>query len=1120
MGINGIKFKKRIESSREQYIPTTWSMVYGNSFPIGAVCRYDCYGNTLIGLCYRILHIAGVVSTYDDLENLIKLENSTDISDSKGNLSIINRLLFQAYNKQQVFEVSILGSLFNVELKSNSFRNPISIVINNEIEIYFEYNSQLELKIIKKSKRYEIIFVLMTHKNIIENDLYQDIEGNYVKNVFKEEDEQELKRKDTDEGDCNQSEQLVEISNAFEKAYMVKSAAINIKRDLESIHIDEEHMRVITVNKNIFYQISNIEFVLLKWIIERIELEFTKGCEKISESKMEEIIRGITKTAKINRRLMMEIFFYNNLELSPTNFERIKEVLKMDGNMLHTIANSSNGIRICSKQPYEEPLVANSEKNRSGDSEFSKYKYPTCDNMEHYQYEKMLMRAFEEQRHIRGCFIDVYHDLHSSGISQDIIINIVNNRKTFLKVAYGRYVLLNWVIERVERELEQEKLISKFRMNQIVQEVAKLKRYDDSEVKKIFFSESNFLDSGDLVLVKQRLFEQNSIWVQKITEEILTEIPQSISNDGNPLSSKDPFNVGLNSTILSTGISDMNQEIKLAAVDLGDSFNGMYDRFCIFMKIKNQVRFDKLLIGHNTYDIRKFCNLTRCFCDSSLVQLLDECDLKKASFYRVASKNTPITSFMQAITEVSRDISDRDWDCLNRHVVLGNETLEEIGKKYKISRERVRQIISKTERKLRKHSNFLVQYYICLSEVFTFTNVFSIKDINRYMHGLPENIDEMIKALNIINLVFEDHFFILEGYVYRISSEKFIEEISGLGQNTNNGLMIMKKTLKSAMVNLGYSFSNINDALILIGKHKRVLSSPEKEYVFIKDSKPTNVDIAKWILFNIGRPVHYSIVLEHYIKFTGEMNYPARNILATLDRSEEAGIVRTFTGTYGLVDLGAIKHIAAEDIAEDILRTKGRPMHYSEIISLAREQTDAKENTIYAFLNISEKFISNNDGVYALLEWENSLDPSYQQKREVERVLISHGYNVFSRYALEYQIGDSMFKYGTLRFPSNMPLEVEPVVKIIDCNNEEYSLKYDVKYNYINRIDTVLNLKGIRLGERIWIELFSADTVRLFNEEEYKSYLKGEIVFDESKSNTNVESDHVDDILNIFFKEE
>ncbi|MEK7579976.1 MAG: sigma factor-like helix-turn-helix DNA-binding protein [Patescibacteria group bacterium] len=277
-------------------------------------------------------------------------------------------------------------------------------------------------------------------------------------------------------------------------------------------------------------------------------------------------------------------------------------------------------------------------------------------------------------------------------------------------------------------------------------------------------------------------------------------------------------------------------------------------------------------------------------------------------------------NFTDSISKILKSLNPRTQDVISRRFGLkagGVETLESIGKKYKITRERVRQIEEAALRELRK--NF---------DSFELNNrVSEIKNI-------------------------------FQQYGSIIRQDFLFYEFSGSSRyNKTNGTLVLLMTISS-------NFENY----------------PENEDYYeiwtLKD--PSYISRAKEIVSKVmtsfkrqGSVVPEAELVPFFGKASQESTGDKKIILSYLSLSKRIG--KNIFGETGLADWPEIRPKGIKDKAFLVLKRTGKPLHFREIAdtinSYKFDSKRANFQTVHNELIKDKRFVLVGRGLYALSEW-------------------------------------------------------------------------------------------------------------------------------------------------------
>ena len=295
---------------------------------------------------------------------------------------------------------------------------------------------------------------------------------------------------------------------------------------------------------------------------------------------------------------------------------------------------------------------------------------------------------------------------------------------------------------------------------------------------------------------------------------------------------------------------------------------------------------------------------------------------------------------METINVLLSHLTDKEKDVVKRRFGLhsdSKQTLEEIGKHYGITRERVRQIENLSIRKLKElqelreeiltaekvTSQLLEQYGGVMEEEFFLENILNYLDTREGSENALLFLADHIFSDNI-NKVKQDKDF---NHLWRIGTvdtdtlKEVIAEI--VAQIENHGKPIMLKDLLDNFKNSEYYSKN----------KEKFLSAT----TFLE---ATEEDIDK--------------VLESYLR-------ASRRVKSNL--FEE----------WGLISWGTVQPKKINDKIYIVLKKSGQPMHFVDIAKSINEtkfdEKIAYPPTVHNELILDDKYVLVGRGIYALKEW-------------------------------------------------------------------------------------------------------------------------------------------------------
>jgi len=315
----------------------------------------------------------------------------------------------------------------------------------------------------------------------------------------------------------------------------------------------------------------------------------------------------------------------------------------------------------------------------------------------------------------------------------------------------------------------------------------------------------------------------------------------------------------------------------------------------------------------------------------------------------------------------------------------GKKTLEEIGKEYHITRERVRQI-----------------------------EVTSVKQIRKQV----KDKEEYIQAVNVIEQILKEQGGVIEesdliDKIRQLVTERLSENVIIFFLNLVKDKFITVKETKN--IKAGWQLADFNENLLievlkviqdLIEKQNKVLSfndfwakfketeiyskeqtALEKEVFlsFVKISRKLKSNpfgdwgMSSWnlispkrmndkiylVLKHHGKPLHFKHIAERIneVEFDGKKAHPAtvHNELI-LDHSRYVLVGR---GIYALKEWGYKPGIVS-DVIKDILRSADEPLNRRQVINEVLKKRIVKDTTIILALTNKDNFKKLSDGTYQI----------------------------------------------------------------------------------------------------------------------------------------------------------
>lgn len=378
---------------------------------------------------------------------------------------------------------------------------------------------------------------------------------------------------------------------------------------------------------------------------------------------------------------------------------------------------------------------------------------------------------------------------------------------------------------------------------------------------------------------------------------------------------------------------------------------------------------------------------------------------------------------VEIITNLFSELEERERDVLIRRFGLGGEgkeTLEEIGKIHKLTRERIRQIETTSIKRLRQ-----------------------LKNLDNYLGGL-KNI--------IINLL-EEHGGLMEKeYLFN----NLVNFSIGGGKNGANEMKHKRHFDFLISKLLHEEFEAIGDSEHFKDSFKLKYQSLEHLEALAKELLEKIQEIKK--IFMTEELVDLSKGLAAYKnnqeKFSPAGSLDISGILANDLFKEKADVVngnkviysilqaakkieQNKFGLWGINDWREIKPKTINDKIYLILKNSGKPMHFAEIADkinqISFDKKKANAATVHNELILDEKYILVGRGLYGLKEW------GYQKGTVadvIEKIMAESGQPLNREEIINKVLGQRMVKKATI----NLAL----------MNRDKFEITADEKYKIKN----------------------------------------------------------------------
>ena len=341
----------------------------------------------------------------------------------------------------------------------------------------------------------------------------------------------------------------------------------------------------------------------------------------------------------------------------------------------------------------------------------------------------------------------------------------------------------------------------------------------------------------------------------------------------------------------------------------------------------------------------------------------------------------------QTLVNILTALSEREQEIIKmRHGLSGSEkkTLEDIGKKYNVTRERIRQIENTSLKKINKNFNQTI-----LKEIEDIANatlsehggLMSEINLIAELLAIPGDSEENRAAIRfILNELLSHRFYFVKEAKHHHGFWKTpeanvdlfhdtIDNIRNLIDSHGDTLTLDELINKIETTDFYTSNDDLTDKVVInfISVSKKLKSNPYEEWGLVEWSNITPRrmnDKIYLVLKKKGKPMHFTDIADtiNQMSFDHRKAYPAtiHNELI-LDKK----YVLVGRGIYALKEWGYKPGVVADVIA-DILKENGRAMSKKEITEAVLEKRMIKKTTITLALMNKDRFIRDEKGRYAL----------------------------------------------------------------------------------------------------------------------------------------------------------
>jgi len=339
------------------------------------------------------------------------------------------------------------------------------------------------------------------------------------------------------------------------------------------------------------------------------------------------------------------------------------------------------------------------------------------------------------------------------------------------------------------------------------------------------------------------------------------------------------------------------------------------------------------------------------------------------------------------LVSILEALSAREQEIIKlRHGLAGYEkkTLEDIGKKYNITRERVRQIENSSLKKIVKNFN---QSY--LKEIELLANstlaehggMMSEENLTDELLTMPGPGSENVAAIRFILNELLNHRFSLvreskDYYSFWKTPESSLDYFDSVIDNltrlvrTHEQCLLLEHLMGQVKQAEFFTKDDSLTEKILINFlqiTKKLEANPYHEWGLVEwsDISPRRMnDKIYLVLKKENRPLHFTEIADiiNKMNFDQRRAYPAtiHNELILDDKYVLVG-----RGIYALQEWG-YKPGVVSDVIADVIQGSGRPLSKKEIIAEVLKKRIIKETTIALALMNKDKFIRDEKGRYSL----------------------------------------------------------------------------------------------------------------------------------------------------------
>ncbi|MCA9356513.1 MAG: sigma factor-like helix-turn-helix DNA-binding protein [Candidatus Paceibacterota bacterium] len=331
----------------------------------------------------------------------------------------------------------------------------------------------------------------------------------------------------------------------------------------------------------------------------------------------------------------------------------------------------------------------------------------------------------------------------------------------------------------------------------------------------------------------------------------------------------------------------------------------------------------------------------------------------------------------QITKKLMSELQDRAYEVIaGRYGLVDEEkkTLEAIGKKYNITRERVRQIESAALASIRKSDN-----YKDVASIFE-----ELEEIIQEM-GSVVSEDELLESItkdrltqNHINFYLvlgdnfhkhkEDEHFVARWTVKKDVAEKIHGAVKNLYSSLSEEELLSEPDIMDMFVkeleDVAHDYKDTEIVKRWLCLSKGICPNPLGDWGRASSSsvKTRGIkDYAYLVMRKHGSPMHFKEVAKAIGETFGKKTHTAT---CHNELIKDSRFVLVGRGMYALKEWGYKKGVV-RDVISDILKKKG-PMSKEEIIDQVMKERYLKRNTILVNLQNAKYFKKNKNGLYSL----------------------------------------------------------------------------------------------------------------------------------------------------------